>query len=436
MSLILPRSLHRCCIAACGALTTLVLGMAAMADGTGSWRDLYRDARPLLDIRYRFEFVDQADRPEQARANTVRTRAGIESGRYFGLGGLFDIDWVEAVGSRRFNDTVNGDTRFPVVADPDDLQINQLYAVADRTIPHTLVKLGRQRIIWDDHRFIGHVGFRQNEQTFDAARGTLMAGDKAEVEYVYLDQVNRVFGTDSAAGRLGLRSHGLRAQHRDIAGHVVTPFALLLDYTSQARTGDDRASFGARLQGRQALGKDWSLFYVGSAAYQRDYADNPNAFDLWYGRLVAGLSARGSRARLGYELLQGDGSIAFQTPLATLHKFNGLTDKFLTTPPDGLQDVFFALTTALPGRGWLSDLNLKAAVHGFFADEGGTHYGREWNAGIFKKIASGAGGFNLGLQYASYKADNFSTDTDKLWITVRYALGPKPFRAYRQSQTD
>ena len=37
-------------------------------------------------------------------------------------------------------------------------------------IPDTPLKVGRQRIILDNARFVGNVGFRQLEQTFDAAR--------------------------------------------------------------------------------------------------------------------------------------------------------------------------------------------------------------------------------------------------------------------------
>ncbi len=45
---------------------------------------------------------------------------------------------------------------------------------------------------------------------------------------------------------------------------------------------------------------------------------------------------------VGYELLgSDDGVAAFQTPLATLHKFNGFADQFLVTPAGGLQDIYF-----------------------------------------------------------------------------------------------
>jgi hypothetical protein len=422
------------------ALKTVALGLVAFVaawslgtsevEGGEDLRDLFLNAKPVLDVRYRFEHVDQDGLPKNANANTVRTRAGVETGRFFGTGVVFDVEWIEAIGSEKFNSTINGKSRYPVVADPDDEQINQLYIVAEDTVPHTLLKLGRQRIIWDNARFIGNVGFRQNEQTFDAFRGEITAIPDTTLEYVYLDEVRRVFGTDSPVGDLELDSHGFRINYSGFESLAVTPFALLLDYDATSQAGLDSQSYGVLLGGSSALNDDWSLLYSGSLAYQSDYADNPADFDLWYYRIEPGIAYTNIKFKAGYEVLEGDGTKAYQTPLATLHKFNGLADKFLTTPPDGLEDLFLSLDAPLPGEGLLSALTFKAGYHQFWAEQGGSHYGWEWDAGIFKNIPVGFGSFNLGLQYASYEADNFSSDTDKLWLTVQFKLSPKPLRSY------
>jgi hypothetical protein len=394
------------------------------------WRNLYLDAKPVLDVRYRYEHVDQDGKSKNANANTVRTRAGLETGHFYGFGVGFDYEWVEAIGQEDFNNTVNGKTQYPVVADPDDDQINQLYIVSENTIPDTLFKLGRQRIIWDNARFIGNVGFRQNEQTFDAFRGKVTAIPDTTLEYVYLEEVHRVFGTDSPVGDFNLNSHGFRAQYHGFEPVTITPFALLLDYDSSSQDGLDSQSYGVLAEGAHALGNDWGLLYSGSVAYQSDYADNPENFGLWYYRIEPGISYTDVKLKAGYEVLEGDGTDAFQTPLATLHGFNGLTDQFLTTPPDGLEDLFLSLDAPLPGEGLLSGLTFKADYHEFWAERGGSHYGSEWDAGIFKKFATQFGAFNLGVQYASYDADSFSADTEKLWVTLQFQLAPKPLRSY------
>jgi hypothetical protein len=84
----------------------------------------------------------------------------------------------------------------------------------------------------------------------------------------------------------------------------------------------------------------------------------------------------------------------------------------------------------LPGEGWLSDINFKAGYHQFWAERGDSHYGWEWDAGVLKKFATQFGAFDLGLQYASYDADDFSSDTEKLWLTLQFRLSPKPLRGY------
>ena len=410
--------------------TALALGLSHEAEGSEDWRDLYLDAKPVLDARYRFEFVDQDGRPEDAKANTIRTRAGLETGRFFGFGVGFDVEWVEAIGGEDFNNTINGKTQFPVVADPDDEQINQLFIVSENTVPNTLFKLGRQRIIWDNSRFIGNVGFRQNEQTFDAFRGTVTAIPNTALEYVYLEEVHRIFGGDSPVGDLDLNGHGFRAQYSGFEPLTITPFVLLLDYDAGSQANLDSQSFGVLVGGNRALGDDWSLLYAGSVAYQEDHADNPTGFNHWYYRIEPGVAYKNIKLKAGYEVLEGNGATAFQTPLATLHKFNGLTDQFLTTPPDGLEDLYLSLAAPLPGENWLSGLTFKAGYHQFWAENGGSHYGWEWDAGIFKKIDVGFGSFNLGVQYASYDADSFSSDTDKLWLTLQFKFSAKPLRAY------
>ena len=83
-------------------------------------------------------------------------------------------------------------------------------------------------------------------------------------------------------------------------------------------------------------------------------------------RIEPGVAYGNIKAKIGYEVLEGDGSRAFQTPLATLHAFNGLTDQFLTTPPDGLEDLFLSLAASLPGEGVFSNLTFKAG----FGDPG------------------------------------------------------------------
>ena len=72
------------------AAALIPLGLiAAASDGSATemrFADLYRDAIPVLDVRYRFEFVDQGGFDADAKANTIRTRFGFETGKVAGFG--------------------------------------------------------------------------------------------------------------------------------------------------------------------------------------------------------------------------------------------------------------------------------------------------------------------------------------------------------------
>ena len=113
--------------------------------------------------------------------------------------------------------------------------------------------------------------------------------------------------------------------------------------------------------------------------------------------------------------MEGNGTAALQTPLATLHAFNGWADKFLTTPVGGLHDVYFDASYKVPGKGPLAGLMLRAAWHDFGSTTGGIAYGQEWNALASYPVDKR---FTLTAKLAHYNADAFATDTTKLWFSV------------------
>jgi len=123
-----------------------------------------------------------------------------------------------------------------------------------------------------------------------------------------------------------------------------------------------------------------------------------------------------SRALAGYELLEGDGTYGFSTPLATLHRFNGWADVFLTTPLDGLLDLYLSVVGKVAG------IELTAVYHDFSADEGGADYGIELDL-----LASRDFGelYSVLVKYAGYSADAltaFAGNGDKSIIWIQLGL--------------
>ena len=85
----------------------------------------------------------------------------------------------------------------------------------------------------------------------------------------------------------------------------------------------------------------------------------------------------------GYEVLGADTGVAltsFQTPLATLHKFNGWADKFLVTPPNGLRDLYALVGLYQARLAGFDSVGLTATYHDYDSDRLSLNYGDEWDA--------------------------------------------------------
>jgi hypothetical protein len=386
----------------------LVDSGAHAADGSDPLRDALSATRPIVDLRLRLEDVEQEGLPEEADATTLRARLGFETGKAWNTALLAEGEFVWPL-TTDYNSTLNGKTQFPVVADPESYEVNRLQLV-NTSLADTTVTIGRQRIIHDEHRFVGNVGWRQNEQTFDALRIVNQSAKHLNVDLTYLNQVNRVFGKDSPVGRYAGDSYLANAAYQFALGKL-TAFAYLLDFNEAP--SDSSSTVGARFWGEHALGKG-KLSGQATFARQHEYADNPLDYrdDYYQAELIGTLNAWS--AGFGVEVLEGDGVRGFSTPIATLHLYQGWADKFLTTPADGIRDVYATAKFARKPFRMLDSVAAVATFHEFAAERGSTDYGSELDLQLQAKWHRWIGI----VKYADYRADRFATDTDKLWIQV------------------
>ncbi len=277
-----------------------------------------------------------------------------------------------------------------------------------------MVSLGRQRLVLDNHRFVGDVGFRQNQQTFDALTVTNSTLPDLGLAYVYVKQILRIFGDDNAAGSFNSNSHVLHAAYGGLDIADIVGYGYFLDVDDDAATLSS-GTLGLRAVGKRALDDSFTLLYTGEYAHQTDYADNPNGFGLNYYLLEPGIKYDALTVKLAYEVLEGNSTSAFQTPLATLHKFQGWADKFLTTPADGIEDLYVTAKYGFGGVGPLDSLTLLAVYHDFEAEDSSRNLGDEINIGLFGTFHHR---FNIALEYADFDAEDFSTDAEKIWLTL------------------
>ena len=394
----------------------------AHAEGSEGVMDALTGGTVHLNLRVRYEHADQDGR-ESANAATIRARLGYETMPLSGVSALVEFEGTETLEKSDYNAAgVHGNSAKTVIADPESAEFNQAmlkYAGFD-----SVFKAGRQRIILDNARFVGNVGWRQNEQTFDAASLLNHSLGSLDVFYAYLGQVNRIFGSeaDGAQRRLNSDSHLANVAFKVTTNLTLTAYGYFLDFESAAGLSSD--TVGVRAKGAIAIGEDVHLGCLVEYAYQSDSGDNPVSYDADYLHLMAKGSIMGVTAGVGFELLGSDGTgvndegvdtfSSFQTPLATLHAFNGWADKFLTTPDEGLEDLYVYLGAKLP-----LSIHGKVVYHDFGSDEQSIDYGEEIDASLVKSINAST---KLIAKYAHFNADERFMDTDKFSIEANFAF--------------
>ena len=377
--------------------------------------------KPLLDLRLRWENVDQEGFSKDSDALTLRGRAGIE---------LTSGDWAlfaEGEGTaaliEKYDSGLNGKAAFPLIADPENVELNRLQ-LQYRGLNKALVTAGRQRINIEDQRFVGSSGWRQNEQTFDAVRFEYGDPKGLRVDLTYGWSVRTIWGIDGRDARqqsIGGNNAFATVSHPTPVG-TLSGFAFVVDQDESEVQGFRLSSqtYGVRLAGSHKFSPAAKLNYALSFASQSDHNRNPNDYRADYWLADVGFELEPAKFGIGHERLGADEGLpltSFQTPLATLHKFQGWADKFLTTPPNGVRDWYGSV-----GYGWkkaagLDAINATLVYHRFKSDRLGLDYGSEWDAMVSAK----KGRWTATAKLAAYEADEFATDTRKLWLQLEWA---------------
>ena len=397
---------------------TLILLLALAPAGAAQAQDIA--LKPLGEARLRYESVGQDGLAADADALTLRVRAGIEatagswSALIEGQGNLSIAD--------DYFDGLHGPAARPLIADPQNIALSR--AQLRFSQPAFTLTAGRQRLAFDDERFVGSVAFRQNGQSFDAVRAEIapVKGVKADLAYAW--SLRTIWGIDGA----GARQQAVSGDNLFGNLSVATPagklaaFAYLVDQDEAAMQGYrlSSQSYGLRFEGSQPVGKA-KLAYQLSYARQSDWHRNPSdyAADYWLADITADFG--GPRVGAGYEILGADDGAAltsFQTPLATGFKFQGWADKFLITPPDGVRDLYASAGWSWKAVGPLNAVTLQAVYHDYRSDRASRAYGDEIDLLASAKL----GKCTASARYANYDADGFATDTEKFWLQLDWTL--------------
>lgn len=347
---------------------------------------------PVLDLRLRYEShdADDAADADKAEAITLRTLVGIKTGEVNGFSGTIEMVDVSAQDVEDYDASTDG------VADPEGNELNQAYLQYSKS--DTVVRYGRQRIIYDGARFVGNVGWRQDEQTFDALSIQNKSIEGITFNAAYLTSINGIkFSKADAKSTLA-----------NVAFDNIGP-GKLVTYFYGLDDGNDRTddTFGLSYSGKVAMDSISLLYALEFASQDVEDATGAEA-EADYSLIEVGAAVSGVTVKAGLETLgSDDGAYGFQTPLATKHKFNGWADKFLATPATGLEDMYISVGGKVAGT------KLLAVFHDFTSAEDDIDYGSEVDLLAVKGFGKH---YSIGAKYASYSADDFSVDADKFWF--------------------
>ena len=394
-----------------GLLALSAAHMPAVAEESpGGIAEAVTGGSSSLGLRYRYEFVDQDGFDDDAHASTLRVRLNYETGKWQAWSGKLEFDHVIEALIKDYNSgagTSGTDrNRYPVVADPGGPDLNQLY-LQYAPDDNLVVRAGRQRINLDDQRFVGGVGWRQNEQTYDSLSVRYDGWERTSVFYSYVINAERIFGSSVPAGSHEQNTHLLNVAFEVNPEFKLVAYAYLIDNDDAPAFSTD--TFGIRADGALPFAGG-RIQLLGEFALQSDAANAPASFDTDYLRLKARWKRDRFRAVIGYEQLGSDNGQGFRTPLATLHAFNGWADKFLATPADGLEDLY--LQFGYDAKPW----DLEVRFHDFAAEASSRDFGTEINLSAKRPLGKR---YALLMQLASFESDDIAfDDTLKAWLML------------------
>ena len=399
----------------------------------GKLPDALAKGKVNLNVRLRYEQVDQSTLGDDSYAPTLRTRLGYTTAPLYGFQAMAEgVNVANLAPERNYNAAgSNHQATRPIVADPPMTRLDQAWVSYTYTNWIT-AKVGEQQINLDNQRFVGDVGWRQNMQTYDAASAGSEPLKNLNLYYGYVWDVHRVFGDVSglpAANQdFDSHSHLLNVSYSGWKYGRFVGYTYLLDLHNAGGDANSCATYGGYFAGQAKVTDKITVDYRAEYAWQTEYADSPLKYGASYYNLEAGASIKPFAFGAGYEDLGSavnDAAPAgprasFRTPLATLHAFNGWDDVFLTTPANGLCDFYSYAQVTLPWQ-----VPVRFVFHKFDADYGSGDYGTEYDVVAFKKFGKY---WTAMLKYAYYDGQNAAapslatarTDIQKFWAQIEF----------------
>ena len=399
-----------CVVGALGIFSPAIV----MAEDAGEWDPA--QGRAILELRPRYNRIDESNKPERTEGYTYRAVAGWRPAPWNGLRLTAEAIHTGHIGPKEFNDdgALFSTSPYPLLPDPRYTGVNQAH-VEYTGIEGLRLRAGRQRVRMDNQRWVSDNDFRQIPQLFDGVE--VRATPLPDTELL-ASRFWRVRGTSGTTSDLKLTL--VHAAWNPFPGHSIGAYAYFHDQPANgAFTGFANSSYrvaGGRVEGA-FQGGALEFPYVLEAAQQRPYAGGDARIDVRYWRVGGGATWKDLTARYDEEAKGSNrGRYGLQMPLTDFYAFNGWTLHFFNTPFQGLRDRWLTLRARLYAP---LDLVFYAEGHRFRSDFGNLDFGKETDAGLSWSLT---GGVAVRVQHARYEpgSGQVAPSIHKTWVTISY----------------
>ena len=344
---------------------TAIMGTGTTLSAADDGINILNDVKIKGQIRPRAEYVDVTDNTRSRGASiTARTHLVVSAG-LLGVENLtatIGLQSVNNFGYNHYDSTANGQKQYEVIKDPNFAMLSE--ASVDYSVGKTALHLGRSQVNLDNQRFIGTVGWRQVERSYDTVYAANSDVENLTVLAAYVYGFQGVGATPTTETNSML----LHVDYKVADALKITAYDYMLAVGAQ---GIDSDTLGLALTGKIDAGA--KLTYRAEYAQQSDptmeYRTKDIKADATYYNLDFGANISGVLAGINYEVLSGttgtDGKTSFNPQLGTNHKFNGWADVFYVAaiPTGGLKDANIRLGYKAKGFG-----KVLAVYHSFTAD--------------------------------------------------------------------
>jgi len=290
------------------AAMPLMVGGLSVSASANDGINILNDVKVKGQIRPRYEYAEVKDNSKDAgNAFTTRTHLVVTAG-LLGVENLTTTIGLQSVnnfGYTNYNSTANGNTQYDVIKDPNFAMLSE--ASLDYTVDKTVLHVGRSQVNLDNQRFIGTVGWRQVERSYD----TVYAANSSVKNLSLLAAYVYGFQGVGASPTTNSNSVLLHAAYTVMPELKVTAYDYMLAASQRSLGASGPVgmdTYGLALTGKINAGA--KLSYRAEYAKQSDAtlgygSDDKGKADADYYNLDLGANISGILAGVNYEVLSG-----------------------------------------------------------------------------------------------------------------------------------